>query len=187
MSRRLAVVAGVLGSVLLLGAVAPLGSSFLSAPAGVALPFQSVALPQPEPRLVVDRGPWAPTALELLNGETVITTNAQMRDAWRLLFTQPYDPSRFDFSQDFVVLMGGGQLQGGSFAISAVERVDADWSSFFFGGMASDRFVAVTSTLLLPGILPYPPPPSVWTVSAVTVPRIHLDDVVFHREVIALP
>lgn len=186
MSRRFIVIA-LLGSALLPGAAIPSGSSFLSAPAGVPLPSRAVSLPGVTPRFYVDRGPWAPTARELLDGETVITTNARMRDAWRLLFEEPYDPSRFDFSQDFVVLMGGGRLQGGSFGISSVEQVDADWASFFLGGMTSDRFVAVTSTKVLPGILPYPPPPFVWQVSAVTISRQYLNDVVFHREVIAAP
>jgi len=177
-------------------ASAVLSGSFDGAPAGVAVPFTTISLPPvkvksavgPFKASFVSTNAWSPTLSELLNGETVITTQAQMKDVWTRLFATPYDPSQFDFANEFVVLMGGGSTPLATFAISCVERVDAEYDDFFlFGGTATDPFLAVTSTLTLPGILPDPLPPPVQLVSAVKVDRVHLDDVVFHRMVVPLP
>lgn len=191
MSRRLLPLA--LLATLTAGAAlaAGLGSSgFLGAPAGTLVTATPVTLPAvgagPSVFFSSLKSPFMPTFEELTTGETVITNDRQMRAVWRQLFQVPYDASLFDFQQDFVILMGGGQLTTGSFAISSVERVDAEWQTFF-QFTAVNPFLAVTGTTTLPGILPPDPPPPTWRVSAVRVPRTELDDVVFNRDVIALP
>lgn len=194
MLRRLLLPAGLtvaLASVVFAGKA--LMSSFLSAGAGVPVPFQLVPLPP----VKVQRAPisispqaqsaFSPSLNQLLNGETVITTEKQMEEVWNRIFAGPFDASLFDFSTDFVVLMGAGKLTTQSFDISAVERVDAMYSDFAFFGPVPDPFLAVTSTLLLPGVFPKDPPPGMFVVSAARVSKSQLDDVVFHRSVIPLP
>ena len=181
-----------------LAAEAVVSSSFLGAPAGTPLPFARVVLPPlaappasggPGTVALAKRDcPSAPTAPELLSGETVITTAAEMKSVWSLLFAVPYDPSLFDFQSDFVVLMGSGFLQpGASFDISAVEGVQASYANF--GGLGGDTapedFLSVTSTTFLPGVQPADPPPGGSHVSAVRISKLVLDDVVFHRALIA--
>ncbi|MEZ5979291.1 MAG: hypothetical protein R3F34_13855 [Planctomycetota bacterium] len=169
-------------------------SSFVAAPPGIGVTSTSVALPS----VAVPVGPivqsgriggaFGPTLQELLEGEVVVETQAEMKLVWRVLFGTPYDPTLFDFANDAVVLMGGGAMVLGSFDISAVERVDAEWSSFGFGpGTEVDAFLAVTATTVFPGILPINPPPPTWRVSAVRVAKSDLDDVVFHRTSIFAP
>lgn len=185
-------------------------SSFLSAPAGQPVPFQVVDLPPVKlptvalaPRAAssisgatgvtfwqfVAPDAWQPPIDQLVNGDTVIETEDQMRDVWSRLFKPAYDPTLFDFDSDFVVLMGGGALQVGSFGISAVERVDAQYSIPLFAPPAAqnDPFLSVTGTHVWPGAFPQDPPPAQYVVSAVRVSKDGLDDVVFHRNAIALP
>lgn len=179
-----------------LAAAAPVVvSSFLQAPAGVPLSFTAVALPPV--RLSSNfpalgrriNGPLSPTFSEVLSGDLVIETDAQMRLVWDAVLLGPYDPTLFDFQNNFVVWMGGGAMQLGAFDISAVERVDALWSNpLGFGGATDqDAFLAATGLTFLPGAFPQYPPPPTWRVSAVQVSRTELDDVVFHRTVVAAP
>ena len=179
-----------------LAAAAPVVvSSFLQAPAGVAVPVNAIALPpvrlngnRPAPARRVS-GPLSPTYSEVLSGNLVIETDAQMRLVWEAVLLGPYDPTLFDFQNNFVVWMGGGALQLGSFGISAVERVDALWNNpLGFGGSTDQNaFLAVTGLTFLPGAFPQFPPPPTWRVSAVQVSRAEFDDVVFHRTVVAAP
>jgi len=187
MKKRLLTLA--LGATLLAGGAAAvtlaIGSSFASAPTGAPVAFTPLTLPavvQP----LHERTVWAPLTSELLNGEAVITNHRQMEDVYRRLFNQQWNRSLVDFNQNYVVLMGGGQMTTSSFAISSVEEVDADWNNFFFG-TEMNRFMAVTATTTHPGVAPPVPPPATWRVSAVVIQRTYFDDVVFHRTVIALP
>lgn len=188
-----------------------LSSSFLGAPAGVPVGFTPVQLPAvavgpfssappevvavpslgPLPVVVVPalaRSPWNPPLSQLLSGELVITTDARMRVVWERLFAEPYDASRFDFGSDFVLWMGGGALQFGSFGISSVERVEASYQDPLTpGGPTTDPFLSATGTTVLPGVPPKDDPPPTYRVSAVRVACSLLDDVVFHRNVLAAP
>lgn len=172
-------------------------SSFLGAPAGVAVAFTEVALPVVDktppavpPKPVAAKSAFAPKFDDLVNGNTVITTEKQMKEVWRALFKTPYDATLFDFQNDFVVMMGGGAMSLGGFGISSVESVDAQWSDaggfggFGGGSFAVEPFLAVTSTLFLPGVMPIDPPSPTWRVSAVRVSKSAFADVVFHRSVI---
>ena len=175
-----------------------LPSSFLGAGPGTAVPFEPVALPATvaSPHAPASssglllglsfKSAFTPSIEQLLQGETIITTDKQMREVWHLLFAEPYDPSLFDFANSFVVLMGGGQVANGSFDISAVERVQAEYSEP--GGPGGDTtteiFLSVTATTFLSGVQPQDPPLSTWRLSAVRIPRDELDDVVFRRNLI---
>lgn len=165
-------------------------SSFLSAPSGVLIQTQQINLPSVAPPLFpglpTTKNPFTPTFNELTSGNTVIENERQWRAVWKTLFDAPYAPSLIDFSQDYVILMGGGLLDIASFSVTGVEEVDASWFSLFFPGQ-TDRFIAATGTTTLPGVFPPDPPPLTFRVSAVSVPRAFLDDVVFHRSIIALP
>lgn len=187
----------VLGSVATLALAATfMPSSFLGAGPGTAVPFEPVALPQAvaSPHVPASAGSglllglsfksaFTPSLEQLLQGETVITTDKQMREVWRLLFAEPYDPGLFDFEDSFVVLMGGGQIANGSFDIGAVERVQAEYSepAGLGGDTATEIFLSVTATTFLSGVSPEDPPPPSWRLSAVRIPRDALDDVVFRR------
>src|SRR5262252_3976557 len=95
----------VLGTLLAAGAsaAAVVGTpSFLGAPAGVAVAFTTVPLPDvailpPGDGSPVagklDRSPWAPSIDALLHGEIVVRSEAQMKSLWSKLFAAPYDPS----------------------------------------------------------------------------------------------
>jgi hypothetical protein len=190
----------------LIGSVATLAfaatllpSSFLGAGAGTDVPFEPVALPQNviAPHAPLSIGPgllptlafksaFTPTQEQLLQGDTVITTEKQMREVWHLLFAEPYDATLFDFTDSFVVLMGGGQIANGSFDISAVEQVQAEYSQPGGpgGDTTSENFLSVTSTTFLSGVQPEDPPGSTWRLSAVRIPRDQLDDVVFRRNLV---
>jgi hypothetical protein len=167
---------------------------FLGATEGHSVPFGFVALPTPNPRLVgvplfqalTGKSAFAPTLHQLLEGETIITTDKQMREVWRRLFDVPYDASQFDFSSSFVVLMGGGVIANGSFDISAVEQVEASYSNPGGpdGDPAIELFLSVTATTFLSGVQPKDPPPAAWRVSAVKVSRSLLDDIVFRRNLV---
>jgi hypothetical protein len=123
-----------------------------------------------------------------VNGETIITSEAQMRHVWRRLFAVPYDAGLFDFDRDFVVLMGGGFVHPAiGFQITVVERFEATLEDAY--GLP-DTYVepalAVVGTTILPG----PPPREedfVYRIAAVRVAQSQLDDILFHRQVLALP
>lgn len=176
----------VAASILVVGSsvAAVTASIFLAAGPGIQVPFTPVPLPPLKAGAILPTLPnaFAPTQQQLLSGNTIITTAAQMKAIWGRLFKGPYDPSLFDFSTDFVVLMGAGPMSLGSFDISAVESVDASYNgSFGFGGTDSDRFLTVIGTTFTPGIEPQDPPPPTYRVSAVRIPKTEFDDIVFHR------
>jgi len=168
---------------------------FLGAGAGCGVPFEPVALPEPAlPPQSLDlpllktftvRSPFTPTLHQLLEGETLVTTDRQMREIWRRLFREPYDAAQFDFESSFVVFMGGGTIANGSFDISAVEQVEASYADpGGFDGRATEAFLSVTATTFLSGVQPLEPPPASWRVSAVKVSRALRDHVVFRRNVV---
>jgi len=184
-----------IGSIATLAVAATLArSSFLGAGPGSELSFDTVALPQDvlaphgsgQPQLLPFKSAFTPSQEQLLQGDTVITTDKQMREVWHQLFAEPYDASLFDFDDSFVVLMGGGQITNGSFDISAVEQVQAEYSQP--GGPGGDTtaetFLSVTSTTFLSGVQPADPPSATWRLSAVRIPRDELDDVVFRRNLV---
>lgn len=168
-------------------------SAFLSAPAGTPIHFQWVALPDvavlPDARPPhggpAKDSPFNPTLDELVNGNTVITSEKQFKYVWATLFSGTFDPTLVDFNKEFVVLMGGGAMSMGSFGIGSVERVDAQYPAFGFGfpgsGNDTDPFISVTSTTFFPGIMPQDPPPPHYFISAVKISKEFFDDVVFHR------
>ncbi len=190
--------AATLAVLLLAGAAAAsavvASSSFLGAPPGVPVAMQPVNLPPVKFRATFAVAPphlgaFSPTFDDLVSGETVITTNQQMKEVWERLFAPPYDPSAFDFTNRFVVLMGGGAMSIGSFGISSAERVDASWWEFGFlpGGAVTNAFLAVTSTTFIGGAFPQDPPPPTYRLDAVSIDRSELDDVVFHRAHVFAP
>jgi hypothetical protein len=165
---------------------------FLGAAAGNAVPFEYVVLPPPSPapqvgdlplfQRLAPRSPFSPRLQQLLEGETLVTSEKQMREVWDRLFAVPYDAAQFDFESSFVVLMGGGAIANGSFDISAVEQVEASYANpGGFDGDATETFLSVTATTFQSGVLPDDPPPPTWRLSAVKVARALLDDVVFRR------
>jgi len=186
-----------------------LESSFLGAPAGVPLSFTTVALPpvsvpvvtssavtsHPVPGVVGGvpfvpapcPAPWAPSLEQLLNGNTLITSDARMRDVWQRLFAEPYDPAAFDFDASFVVLMGGGPMDLGTFEITAAEDVAASYTDPMGTPPLVDRFLCVTATTFLPGVPPKNQDDPTYRLSAIELPRALLDDVVFHRALFAAP
>jgi hypothetical protein len=186
-----------------IGAVATLAvaatflpSSFLGAGAGSPVPFATVALPQYVPhgsgsgpgllQALSFKSAFTPSLDQLLQGQTVITTDKQMREVWHQLFAEPYDASLFDFANSFVVLMGGGQIANGTFDITDVEQVQAEYSQP--GGPGGDTtteaFLSVTSTTFLSGVQPQDPPSATWRLSAVKIPLDEFDDVVFRRNLV---
>jgi hypothetical protein len=149
-----------------------------------AIPFSPIVLPSVKPDVTEDAGDpnaagpsaWRPSLKQLLSGNTVIQTAAQMRDAWSQLFSEDFDANRFDFPSMFVVLMGGGRRQlGFSFDISAVEQIIVDIPD----GL-EQPFLSITAAITPPAI---PPPASSdrFLVSAVGISRTFLGDVVCHR------
>ena len=197
MRRPMQLIALLASAVVLAGAATLADSYFLGAGPGAAVPFEAVALPQVPGTLLPSAGAagtlqilplksaFSPTLHQLLEGETVITTEKQMREVWHKLFAETYDASQFDFDESFVVLMGGGSLANGSFDISAVEQVQADFSEPGGpgGGTATESFLSLTATTFLPGVQPVDPPSATWRLSAVKIPRELPDDVVFRRNV----
>jgi hypothetical protein len=171
-------------------------SSFLGAPAGSPIPFTHLRLPpvdtsalgHPNPTLhaVAVQSPWTPTLDQLLTGNTLITSDAEMRGVWRRLFSAPYDASQFDFQNEFVVLMGSEPMSMGSFEISDVEEVIASYTDEGGGGPNTglEHFLSVTSTTFLPGVQMEDPPLPTYRVSGVTIGKDQFDDVVFHRRLI---
>lgn len=185
-----------LASVAGAAAYAPLATFFQSAPAGVNVPVVHVTLPpvvwqpgQAIPPLLANTNGFVPGLDEMLNGNLVIENERSMRFVWARLFPSvPYDGSLFDFQNTFVVLMGGGSMDMGTFGISSVETVDAEYAAGFpFQGNEIERFLSVTATTVIPGQPnPFPPPPT-YRIDAVKIPLAAIDDVVFHRTVIGLP
>lgn len=169
--------------------------SFQLAPAGTAIPHTVLALPpvmwvpgQQIPAGVYLQNGFTPGVERLTTGEVVITNERAMRYVWRILFAAPYDASLFDFHNSFVVLMGGGTLDIGSFSITAVEEVAAEYQGTFLNpGHDVDRFLAVTATTFFPGNPPQFTPPPYYALAAVRIPKSFQDDVVFHRNVFAAP
>ncbi|MBI3818130.1 MAG: hypothetical protein HY286_05510 [Planctomycetes bacterium] len=172
-------------------------SVFLGAPAGVPVHFAPVALPavsitpaqlalQHFPPTRFD--PFHPSLQKIVHGTTVVTNEAQMKALWGELFTDPFDAGKFDFTNDFVILMGSGELSLGSFGIGSVEIVNAQYPSFGFtfpgSGTDTDPFLSVTTTTFFPGVQPSEPPPPSFYMSAVRVSRDFLLEVVSHRSYI---
>ena len=195
MRRPVLVVALVLSTAAVAVAARVSSSFFLGAAAGNGVPFETVSLPVPDPGTQAGdppfetarvRSPFTPPLQRLLEGETIITTDKQMREVWSRLFSEPYDASQFDFASTFVVLMGGGSIANGTFDISAVEQVVASYANpgGADGDPASETFLSVTATTFLSGVQPKDPPSPSWHVAAVKVARDLLDDVVFRRNVI---
>ncbi len=199
MWRRFTIVSLVLAAGAL-AAGAPFYSSFLGASAGLPVSFAPLDLPPVAVqlpatvsvsggavvRLAAVGGAFDPDLQTLLEGNTVIRTEKQMRQVWKQLFAVPYDSSLFDFSDSFVVLMGGGVVANGSFTISDVEQVDAQWTSVGGHGDPEETlpFLAVTATTFFSGVQQQDPPPPTQRLSAVRIPNDLGDDVVFHRAVI---
>ncbi len=173
----------------------PIGGSslFLGASQGVPVAFDPVLLPpvaapRPFALQAAPRGPCVPAFVDLVNGETVITDAVRMKHVWRLLFKTPLNPTLFDFDTSFVVLMGGGLLHPDfGFDITSVDQFEATFTS---GGRFAENYLesalAVVGTTFLPGPPPKPAD-DVYKVAAVIIPNQFLDDIVFNRQVFALP
>lgn len=180
-------------AVLLIGA--PHGSALVGSPPaafqgagpGVPVTFETIALPAVSQPLGHDDPapafcPWAPTFEALVSKDTVITSQDQMRYAWRRLFSEPFDPTLVDFSTSFVVLMGDGLQTTAQFEISSVEQFQASYDCTSGPCIGGDELaLAVTALRLIPGVHPKEPPPPTYRLAAATVPLEYLDDVVFHR------
>ncbi|HZJ71413.1 MAG TPA: hypothetical protein VFF36_10825 [Planctomycetota bacterium] len=203
MRRPLSIVALIVSAAAVSVAATVLPAYFLGAGPGTDVPFEAVSLPQTFVGALSPSDPlssggltllpglslksaFAPSLHQLLEGETVITTDKQMREVWHRLFSEPYDAAQFDFGQTFVVLMGGGSIANGSFDVSAVELVQAEYAEPGGpgGGTATESFLSVTATTFLSGVQPVDPPPAQWRLSAVKIARELLDDVVFRRNLI---
>jgi len=191
--RRPLLLAAAIASTAALALAATLGFSyFLGAGSGSEVPFEYVALPQSTAapttgssllQVLPIKSAFSPSLNQLLEGETIITTDKQMREVWHKLFAEPYDAGQFDFQASFVVLMGGGSIENGSFDITAVELVEAQYSEPAGpgGGTATENFLSVVATTFLSGVQQQDPPPASWRLSAVKIPLDQLDDVVFRR------
>lgn len=175
-------------------------SSFVAAPAGVAIAHRPLLLPDvqfattlPLPSARIG-GTLGPTAEQLLQESYVVTDEQQWRSLWRTLFGVPFDPTLVDFDSEFVVLVGGGSLSQASFGMSSVEVVDAEWTMpGFFGGPLPgpltevNGFLAVTATTVFAGAAQFPPPPHTWRVAATAIDRAEYDDVVVQRASVFAP
>jgi hypothetical protein len=196
--KRSAVLATILGLVVVGGAVASsaLGlSMFQGASEGVPVFVEVVPLPPladptgSEGDLpLLPRSPkcdvFAPTTADLLGGNVLITSEAQMRLVWGRLFAEPYDEDLFDFDETFVVFMGSGLLlHGESFGISRAESFDGIFTGPDpkFPETYLEPSLAVISETFVPGVPPPPDHQPEYLVSAVKIDRIHLQNVIFHR------
>ncbi|MCP3906292.1 MAG: hypothetical protein GY715_21935 [Planctomycetes bacterium] len=182
--------------------------SFVGAAAGIPVEFDVVPLPPvtggpgPSPGAITPAAPsfgieatprdpacpFAPTFGELVTGETIITSSAQMRAVWSRLFDTPYPSASFDFNTSYVVLMGGGLMHPWfGFEIAAVDEFEA---TFADGGPFPTNYLeyplAVVAVTTFPGVKP-PPMDPVHKVSAVRIPKTFLRDVIFNRQDSALP
>jgi hypothetical protein len=149
----------------------------------ISIGFSRIVLPSVKPDVTEDSGDpaatgpsaWRPSLERLLNGNTVIQTEAQMRDVWSQLFSEDFDGKLFDFRSTFVVLMGSSRLQlGFSFDISAAEQIIAKYQDG-----SEQSFLSITADITPPGAPP--PVSSVFLLSAVGISRAFLGDVVYHR------
>ena len=166
-------------------------SHLLGGSAGAPVAFELLTLPpvvlgwHNDPASL-QRCAFAPTFDDLVSGETVITSEAQMKHVWRRLFAEHFDPSLVDFERDFVVLMGGGFLHPMiDFRISSVELFEVTFENELLETYVNSS-LAIAGTTYLPG----PPPPKmdpIPRVSAVTVSRQYLGNTIFSRLVIAFP
>jgi hypothetical protein len=82
----------------------PTDPAFQGASVGTAVSFSPIPLPA-GPGIIksgtgvvrtTDASPWRPTREQLLNGNTVIQTEAQMIDVWGQLFSEPFNPTVFE-------------------------------------------------------------------------------------------
>ena len=169
------------------------GSLFLGASQGVPIPFVPVALPPvaagSRAELQVPPPPAGlATFADLVNGETVITSEVELKHAWRLLFDAPLGPTLFDLDSSFVVIMGGGLLHPTfGFEITSVDEFQATFTS---GGPFRENYLETALAIVGTTFLPGPPPGEmapVYKVAAVCIPNQYLDDIVFNRQIFAAP
>ena len=107
-----------------------------------------------------------------------------MEYVWHRLFRAPYDPSQFDFDSSFVVLMGNGlQHPEFGFEITSVEQFTA---TFHSDATYLEYPLAIVGTEILPGAKP-PTMDPVYKLSAVKIANDFMGDVIFSRQVLALP
>ncbi len=164
--------------------------NFQGATAGVPVEFEIVPLPPVagtpagESLTHASAQPFVPGFARLVSGEIVITSNAEMEYVWHRLFRAPYDPSQFDFDSSFVVMMGNGlQHPFFGFEITDVEQFTATFQS---GDTYLEYPLAIVGTAILPGPKP-PPKDPVYKLSAVQIANDFRGDVIFSRQVLALP
>lgn len=164
--------------------------NFQGATEGIAVDFEVVPLPlvagSPGAAFHAQESgrPFIPSFAQLVSGEIVITSNAEMRHVWHRLFHEPYDPSQFDFDSSFVAMMGNGlQHPYFGFEITDVEQFTATFQS---GDTYLEYPLAIVGTETLPGPKP-PPMDPVYKLSAVKIANDLLGDIIFSRQVLALP
>lgn len=166
-------------------------SNFLGAGAGSPIAFDLIKLPAVivaigAPAVSFHNNPFAPDFETLVQGETVITTQRQMHYVWSRLFGIPFDPELFDFDNTFVVLMGNGlQHPAYGFEITNVEQFEGSFVSEM-NDVYLEHALAVVATEFLPGPPPKPADP-IYMVSAVTINKQFLGDILFSRQVFAAP
>lgn len=164
--------------------------NFQGATEGIPVGFDVVLLPQVAATQFAasltqtSAGPFVPSFAQLVSGETVINSNAEMEFVWHLLFREPYDPSLFDFDSSFVVMMGNGlQHPDFGFEITSVEQFTATFQS---DATYLEHPLAIVGTDILPGAKP-PSMDPVYKLSAVKIANDFMGDVIFSRQVLALP
>lgn len=164
--------------------------NFQGATAGIPVNFEIVPLPPVagtpagESLTQTSDRPFVPGFVQLVSGEIVITSNAEMEYVWHRLFRAPFDPSQFDFDSSFVVMMGNGlQHPFFGFEITDVEQFIA---TFQREDTYLEEALAIVGTEILAG--PEPPPMDpVYKLSAVKIANDLLGDIIFSRQVLALP
>lgn len=168
-------------------------AAFMGASPGEPVAFELVTLPpvvessfNDHPAVVCS--PFTPTFDELLHGETIITSEAQMKHVWRRLFDAPYDPSLFDFDNTFVVLAGGGLMHPFfGFDIQAVETFTASFEAVInVDSPMEEPGLAVLIVTTIPGAKP-PKKDPVWKLAAVKVDIEHFGQLVANRQDLPLP
>ncbi len=164
--------------------------NFQGATEGIPIDFDVVTLPPVTATPVAmsltqtSAGPFVPSFAQLVSGETLITSNAEMEYVWHRLFHEPYDPSQFDFDSSFVVMMGNGlQHPYFGFEITNVEQFTATFQS---GDTYLEYPLAIVGREILAGPKP-PPKDPVYKLSAVRIANDFMGDVIFSRQVFALP
>lgn len=170
-------------------------SSYQGSSPGTPVAYTPIALPPVQigpfndpPPAPGSAGAFSPALEDLATGQTIITTEDQMRYAWRRLFTAPYPAGAFDFEVEFVVLMGGGLLPPDfGFEITAVEVSQPTFTDSRGTFYLSD-LLAVTASTIQPGVPPKKELDPVWMVAAVSIDRDLLTDgAVFGRVDLPLP